>query len=156
MAYRSSTPAGSISGHGGTTAPAGYLICDGSAVSRTVYAALFASIGTAFGDGDGSTTFNVPDGRGYFMRGFDNGAGNDPDSGSRFAINGGNTGANQGSYQSHQYYSHTHTYGYNTNGGPVEGPLNAGQTRAGSFTTDANGGNETRPINFYANYIIKY
>lgn len=44
-----------------TTAPTGYLLCDGSAVSRTTYAALFAVIGTAYGIGDGSTTFNVPD-----------------------------------------------------------------------------------------------
>jgi len=43
-----------------TSAPSGYLMCDGSAVSRTTYAALYAVIGTTFGSGDGSTTFNVP------------------------------------------------------------------------------------------------
>jgi microcystin-dependent protein len=43
-----------------TTIPAGYLLCDGSAVSRTTYADLFAVIGTTFGAGDGSTTFNLP------------------------------------------------------------------------------------------------
>ena len=52
-----------------TTAPAGYLKANGAAVSRTVYAALFAAIGTTFGAGDGSTTFNLPDLRGQFMRG---------------------------------------------------------------------------------------
>lgn len=46
---------------GGAVAPAGWLICDGSAVSRTVYSALFAAIGIAWGSGDGATTFNVPD-----------------------------------------------------------------------------------------------
>ena len=45
----------------GTTAPEGYLMCDGAAVSRTTYATLFGVIGTTFGAGDGSTTFNVPD-----------------------------------------------------------------------------------------------
>lgn len=54
-------PAGVIKIFGGTTAPAGYLACDGTAVSRTTYAALFAAIGTLHGAGDGSTTFNVPD-----------------------------------------------------------------------------------------------
>lgn len=53
-------PAGSIISYAGTTAPDGYLICDGSAVSRTTYAALFSAIGTAWGDGDGNSTFNIP------------------------------------------------------------------------------------------------
>lgn len=52
---------GSIIWHGGSVAPEGTLLCDGSAVSRTTYADLFAAIGTTFGTGDGSTTFNVPD-----------------------------------------------------------------------------------------------
>jgi microcystin-dependent protein len=54
-------PTGSILAYGSTTAPSGYLKCDGTAVSRTTYAALFAVIGTTFGVGNGSTTFNVPD-----------------------------------------------------------------------------------------------
>lgn len=53
-------PTGSIKPFAGTTIPNGYLLCDGSAVSRTTYAALFAVIGTTYGSGDGSTTFNVP------------------------------------------------------------------------------------------------
>lgn len=57
-------PIGSIIPFGGTTAPDGFLLCQGQAVSRTTYAELFAVIGTAFGTGDGSTTFNVPDLRG--------------------------------------------------------------------------------------------
>lgn len=55
------SPIGMISPFGGSTAPAGWLICDGSAISRTNYAKLFSVIGTAFGSGDGSTTFNLPD-----------------------------------------------------------------------------------------------
>ena len=66
-----------------TTAPSGYLKCNGAAVSRTTYADLFAIIGTTWGEGDGSSTFNVPDLRGEFVRGWaDNGS---VDSGRSFA-----------------------------------------------------------------------
>lgn len=51
---------GMIKPFAGTTVPTGYLLCDGSAVSRTTYANLFAAIGTTYGSGDGSTTFNLP------------------------------------------------------------------------------------------------
>lgn len=54
-------PVGTINAYGGTTAPDGWLLCQGQAISRTDYADLFAVIGTAYGSGDGSTTFNVPD-----------------------------------------------------------------------------------------------
>lgn len=54
-------PIGSIVSYGGATAPSGWLLCQGQAISRTIYAELFAVIGTAYGSGDGSTTFNLPD-----------------------------------------------------------------------------------------------
>lgn len=57
-------PAGSVVAFAGSAAPVGWLLCDGSAVSRTTYAVLFAAIATAYGAGDGSTTFNLPDLRG--------------------------------------------------------------------------------------------
>lgn len=57
-------PAGAIEMYGGSSAPTGWLLCDGTAVSRATYAALFTAISTAYGTGDGSTTFNVPDFRG--------------------------------------------------------------------------------------------
>lgn len=60
---------GSIIWHGGSAAPEGTLLCDGSAVSRATYAELFAAIGTTFGTGDGSTTFNVPDLRNIWIVG---------------------------------------------------------------------------------------
>ena len=66
------TPAGVVLPYAGATAPSGWLLCDGSAVSRTTYANLFAAIGTAFGTGDGSTTFNLPDLRGRVAVGKDN------------------------------------------------------------------------------------
>jgi microcystin-dependent protein len=65
------TPPGSLMAYAASSAPSGWLLCDGSAVSRTTYAALFAVISTTWGAGDGSTTFNVPDLRGQFLRGFD-------------------------------------------------------------------------------------
>lgn len=77
-----------------------FLPCDGTTRSRTEYANLFAAIGTAWGEGDGSTTFNLPDMRGRVPRGRDNGAGRDPDAGSRTAAaTGGATGDNVGSVQ---------------------------------------------------------
>lgn len=63
---------GSILPYGGTAAPSGWLLCYGQSISRTVYATLFAVVGTAFGVGDGSTTFNLPDLRGRAIIGKDN------------------------------------------------------------------------------------
>jgi microcystin-dependent protein len=62
-------PPGVVWEFGGTTAPTGFLMCDGAAVSRTTYAALFAVIGETFGVGDGSTTFNVPNREGVSATG---------------------------------------------------------------------------------------
>jgi len=62
-------PAGTIIATGSLTPPNGYLYCNGSAISRASYAELFAAIGTTYGSGDGSTTFNLPDLRGIFARG---------------------------------------------------------------------------------------
>ena len=59
-------PTGVITEYGGSSAPTGWLLCDGAAVSRTTYANLFAVVGTTYGIGDNSTTFNVPDRRGRF------------------------------------------------------------------------------------------
>lgn len=64
-------PIGAIKLYGGSTAPEGYMFCDGSAISRTEYATLFSVIGTTYGSGDGSTTFNLPDFRGRVPVGLD-------------------------------------------------------------------------------------
>jgi len=69
LAYSTGMPVGAISAYGGASAPGGWLKCDGAAVSRTTYADLFAAIGTIYGAGDASTTFNVPDLRDEFIRG---------------------------------------------------------------------------------------
>ena len=70
-------PLGTVLAFATKTASSGWLECNGSAVSRTTYAALFAIIGTTYGAGDGITTFNIPDLRGEFIRGWDNGRGVD-------------------------------------------------------------------------------
>ena len=62
-------PTGGIVEYAGTTAPNGWLLCDGSAISRTTYADLFEVIGTTFGEGDGSTTFNLPNLQNKFIEG---------------------------------------------------------------------------------------
>jgi microcystin-dependent protein len=64
-------PIGAILAYAGSTAPSGWVMCDGSAISRTDYATLYTAIGTGFGVGDGSTTFNVPDCRGRMLVGKD-------------------------------------------------------------------------------------
>ena len=63
------TPAGLVAPYAGSSAPAGYLLCDGTAVSRTTYATLFAVVSTTYGIGDGSTTFNIPDLKGRVIAG---------------------------------------------------------------------------------------
>lgn len=82
------------------TVPTGALECNGAAVSRTTYARLFDIIGTAWGAGNGTTTFNLPDMRGRVPRGYAHGSGNDPDRATRTASNtGGATGDHVGTVQ---------------------------------------------------------
>lgn len=69
VALTSLVPAGSMMAYAGSSAPSGWLLCDGSAVSRTTYATLFAAVNTVYGAGDGSTTFNVPDCTGRVVAG---------------------------------------------------------------------------------------
>jgi microcystin-dependent protein len=168
-------PTGTVLSFAGASTPSGFLLCDGSAISRTTYASLFTAIGVAHGNGDGSTTFHLPDYRGRFLRGRDAGTSRDPDAGSRTASNsGGNSGDAVGSVQSAQTSSHTHTItdpghlhavGFNTAGGATIDSQAATGTAGGTYNTNgastgitgtnATGGNETRPINANVNYIIK-
>lgn len=93
-------PAGVILPFATNSAPSGFLLCDGTAVSRSYYAALFSVLGVTWGQGNNTTTFNLPDFRGRFLRGRDAGAGRDPNAGTRTASNtGGATGDNVGSVQ---------------------------------------------------------
>jgi microcystin-dependent protein len=154
-------PAGGLIAFTGTTAPTGWLLCDGSQVSRTTYAALFAVIGTAYGAGDGSTTFHLPDLRGRFVRGLDGTANNDPDKATRTASNtGGNTGNNLGSLQNDEFKAHRHSIRRDNNSGTqtygIESPSKGAGVDEFAYTDEAGGSTETRPKNIYVNYIIKH
>lgn len=89
-------PVGAVLWFAAPTAPSGFLVCNGAAVSRTAYADLFAVIGTTFGAGDGSTTFNLPDLRGEFIRGYDDSRG--VDSGRTFGTSQNPTAIGKGDY----------------------------------------------------------
>lgn len=131
-----------------TTAPAGYLIANGAAVSRTVYGNLFSALGTLYGAGDGATTFNVPDLRGEFIRGADQGRGVD-------------SNRNVGSWQADDFRRHLHGLGSENAGtgvnliGDAYDQGSAGNYPAGTGTGYA-GGNETRPRNLALLPLIKY
>lgn len=160
--------AGEVRCFASTTAPFGFLACDGSPVSRLTYPDLFLSIGTTYGDGtqnaDGTasgfsgTHFNLPDYRGLFLRMVDGSKGNDPDKASRTAMfAGGVTGNNVGSVQTDMFAAHAHTTGrgegsINSNGPWPEGTNNP----VSNDPTSTVGGNETRPKNANVLYCIKY
>jgi len=144
------------------TPPDGWLEEDGSAISRTTYALLFAVIGTTYGIGDGSTTFNLPDARGEFVRVWDHGAGNDPDAASRTDRGDGTTGDNVGSKQLDDYESHSHSVDGVINGNlgsTTDFVRNGGAGTQSDLNTSiapSTGGNETRSRNTYRMLIIKY
>lgn len=138
-------PAGLISDFGGTTAPSGWLLCDGSAVSRTTYSILFTAIGTTFGAGDGSTTFNVPDLRGRVAAGKDDMGGS---AASRLTngvsgVDGATLGASGGDENSQQH-NHAvtdpgHTHGMTASGDPAVNSSAGGSTVSGRSLTHAGG-----------------
>jgi microcystin-dependent protein len=135
-----------------STVPAGWLECNGAAVSRTTYAGLYAKIGVTYGSGDGSTTFNLPDYRGRFLRGWDHGAGVDPDAASRTDRGDGTAGDVVGSKQVDMFKAHVHADGFNLTVGACQGGADVG-VRGSTAST---GGNETRPKNINVMYCIKY
>lgn len=151
-------PVGSISAFGGSTAPNGWLLCQGQAVSRTTYAELFSIIGTAFGSGDGSTTFNIPDLRGEFLRGA--GTNSHTNQG-----NGGNVGGHQdATVVSNSYYNLDNTgwTRFLDPNNPID--LNGDATlmntgkqlpNSGGQTATFAGAYSVRPTNTSVNYIIK-
>lgn len=154
--------------YAGNSAPSGWIPADGRALSRTAYAALFAILGTAFGAGDGATTFNLPDLRGEFLRGWDNGRGVDTGR----AMGSGQGDAMQG--HGHELASYPGATGYgitttvnqraaNTGSGTGTGVYTrqALQDFAGLPISDGTNGTprtaaETRPRNVAMLAIIKY
>ena len=132
-----------------------WLRCNGQAVSRTAYPRLFAYLGEAYGNGDGSTTFNLPDYRGYVKRDTNDGAGVDPDAASRTDRGDGTTGDNVGTKQQDELKSHDHTFPSNTSsGGTNTRNTKLNSTNDSPTTTDATGGNETRMKNINVNTYI--
>ena len=107
-------PAGIVSAFAGVTAPAGWLMCYGQAVSRTEYSALFTALSTTYGSGDGSTTFNIPDMRGRAIAGVDNMGGTAASRLTSTVLTASNTLGATGGTQTHtmtsaEMPSHTHT-----------------------------------------------
>lgn len=159
-------PAGAFIPYGGAVAPTGWLLCDGSAVSRITYADLFTAIGTAFGVGDGSTTFNLPDFRGRALAGLDNMGGVSAGRVGAAAADsmGGAIGTETHTLTEAQMPTHRHTINY-PSGGVGSNGLNTGglffSTGGGTYTTDTmntTGGsqphNNMQPTMF-VNWLIK-
>jgi microcystin-dependent protein len=129
------------------TAPTGWLECDGTAINRTTYATLFAAIGTTFGNGNGSTTFNIPDLRGVFVRGWANTKANVD------ADNMYDAGRNFGTEQADAFKAHSHTFkgATGSSGSGTSSRDSVPQTQNTGLTGDI----ETRPRNVALMYCIK-
>jgi microcystin-dependent protein len=165
-------PAGAIMPFAMNSAPTGWLAANGTAVSRSTYAALFSALGTTYGAGDGSTTFALPDLRGIFVRG----------SGTQ-TIDGNSYSGTFAAKQADDLKAHTHTAttasaGSHTHttagrymtvdgganvtafGGPGTYPyrsdVNAAGAHTHSVTVNSTGGTETRPANIALLYCIKF
>lgn len=147
-------PIGAIQAFGGATAPSGWFICDGSAKSRIDFAELFAVIGTAFGTGDGSTTFNLPDLREAVPKG----AGLTGLSNNHIDSNG----VLIGEFIDDQLQDHVHSIGVRTSSGGTTGPGWHYLNTPVDSTYDSQGvtssyrkGNTTEVKSVGVNYIIK-
>jgi len=150
----SANPTGTILAYSGSSAPSGYLLCDGSVVSRTSYAALYAVIGTIYGTGDGSTTFNLPDCADKFILGL----------GSTYATLAATGGDSTHTLTTDEMPAHTHTVtaeikkGDNSSEvyGWSEDPIDCGSTSITSDSTGGDGAHNNMPPYIVLNYIIKY
>lgn len=158
-------PSGAVMPFAGTTAPSDWLLCYGQAVSRTTYAKLFAAIGTAYGTGDGSTTFNLPDLRGRVVAGLDNMGGSAASRLTSTTITGGGDAVGEvGGAQTHtlttsEMPAHTHSEvtGYyatpTASGGSFLSA--AGNNTATTGSTGGGGAHNNVQPTMVLNYIIK-
>ena len=162
-----SSPAGMIAPFAGTSAPTGWLACQGQAVSQTTYAALYAAIGATWNTGgEGAGNFRLPDLRGVFLRG----------TGTNATYTSA-VGPSVGAYAADTYLNHSHTatdsghthnYDVRSSTRTADGPggelwnyvsTNGGTTTTGTanitVATSTTGGTETKPKNYGVLYIIK-
>lgn len=178
VAMQNLLPPGMISAFAMEEEPEGWLMCRGQTKQIADYPELHAAIGTRYG-GNGTSTFRLPDYRGYFLRGWDNGAGNDPDVNNRVNSGNGTTDDHVGTKQQDAFEEHEHRL--KTSGGSqgdgtdavfldepcdndhqghfTHGTYNAwpsSDCEDHEFSTYFVGGSETRPKNIYVMYCIKY
>lgn len=161
-------PAGIIVPFGGDAdhVPTGWMLCDGRELERSKYQSLYQTIGKSFGEGDGSSTFNVPDLRGVFLRGVSGETKKDPDAGLRsFSKKGGNIGNAVGSYQGDAIRNFTGSFNASTGSGVFKnggGSFYIGSKSVHWFSNSILDlslqvpvGSDNRPVNISVNYIIK-
>lgn len=142
LGWSSAFASGMLVPYAGGSAPTGWLLCYGQAVSRTTYSALFSAIGTTYGSGDGSSTFNVPDLRGRTIAGQDDMGGSSANrltSSANGTLNGDTLGATGGA-ETHtlttaQIPAHSHSLGENTR---VQCGFDNGTAHAGNTTSSLN------------------
>jgi len=155
------SPAGGIQAYAGSSSPTGWLICDGSAVSRTTYSDLFAAISTTYGVGDGSTTFNLPDISGRVIAGKESTATllTSGGSGVDGATLGATGGAEEHTLTEAEMPSHTHTQNYRPNTAPrSSGSTDTTSPAATTPQTGSAGGDEAHnnvQPTIILNWIIK-
>lgn len=124
---------GVVQDYAGDTAPSGYLICDGAAVSRTTYAALFSVCGIKFGAGNGTTTFNIPDHRERVSVGYKSGS-------TEFGTIGQTFGEKNHTLTIPEIPAHDHTYDYVAISGNYNGSASPVATNPTTGTTGQTGG----------------
>jgi microcystin-dependent protein len=160
IASAATVTAGTVVTFATATVPNGYLECNGAELSRTTYASLFAVIGTTYGVGNGSTTFNIPDLRGEFIRGFDNGRG--VDSGRTIGTSQGDairniTGSIDSQYAWHSTnFSATGAFSSITRNGYMAGISGTGYGVNFNASNVVPTADENRPRNIAMMYCIKY
>lgn len=155
-------PVGSIQAYAGESLPTGWLECNGALMNVAGSPDLFGAIGYAWGGSSGDGVFNLPDLRGRFLRGHDNGAGNDPNRLTRTeSADGGNTGDAVGTLQGDELKGHTHSYvialGDNNDDNAAPPAASDGSLQGVNYngTTASSGGLETRPKNAAVKFIIR-